>query len=177
MCEGKITYVGSSNFAGWNIAQANERALQRGRLGLVSEQSVYNLAKRHAELEVIPSCRAYGVGVIPWSPLASGLLAGSLTGPDSGPRRARLQVSPQQQAQVDAYEAFCRELGAEPSVVALAWLLHNPVVAAPIIGPRTVEQLESALKALSLRLDAETLRRLDQIWPGPGGQAPEAYAW
>ncbi len=177
MREGKITYVGSSNFAAWNIAQANERARQRGLLGLVSEQSVYNLSKRNVELEVIPACRAYGVGLIPWSPHGSGLLAGSLTGPGSGPRRARLQVSPQQQAQVHAYEALCRDLGEEPSVVALAWLLHNPVVTAPIIGPRTVAQLESAVEALSVKLETEVLSRLDQIWPGPGNQAPEAYAW
>jgi aryl-alcohol dehydrogenase-like predicted oxidoreductase len=177
MREGKITYVGSSNFAGWNIAQANERAHGRGLIGLVSEQSVYSLAKRTVELEVIPACRAYGVGLLPWSPLAGGLLAGGLAQAEAGSRRARKTLSPDQQARVDQYEALCRDLDAEPAVVALAWLLHNPVVTAPVIGPRTVAQLEGAVQALSVKLDGETLDRLDKIWPGPGGQAPEAYAW
>ena len=177
MREGKITYVGSSNFAGWNIAQANERARWRGLVGLVSEQSVYSLVKRTVELEVVPACRAYGVGLLPWSPLAGGLLAGGLEQAEVGSRRARKQVSADQQAQVDKYVALCRDLGAEPAVVALAWLLHNPAVTAPVVGPRTVAQLDGAVKALSLALDADTLRRLDEIWPGPGNQAPEAYAW
>lgn len=175
--EGKITYVGSSNFAAWNIAQANERARARGFFGLVSEQSVYSLAKRMVELEVIPACRAYGVGLICWSPLGGGVLAGALRKAAEGGRRANLSLSEGQRAQLETYEGLCRELGEEPAVVALAWLLHNPVVTAPIIGPRTVDQLESALRALSVALDDEVLRRLDAIWPGPGDQAPEAYAW
>jgi aryl-alcohol dehydrogenase-like predicted oxidoreductase len=177
MREGKITYVGSSNFAAWNIAQANERARSRHLLGLVSEQSVYNLAKRIAELEVVPACRAYGVGLLCWSPLASGLLAGALREAVTGARRTDLEISESQRAQVQRYHAVCRDLGEEPATVALAWLLHNPVVTAPIIGPRTIEQLESAIRALHVTLDAEILRRLDEIWPGPGNQAPEAYAW
>jgi aryl-alcohol dehydrogenase-like predicted oxidoreductase len=177
MREGKITYVGSSNFAGWNIAQANERARGRGLIGLVSEQSVYSLAKRTVELEVIPACRAYGVGLLPWSPLAGGLLAGGLAQAEAGSRRAHKKLTPDQQTRVEQYEALCRDFGEEPAVVALAWLLHNPVVTAPVIGPRTVAQLEGAVKSLSVKLDGETLDRLDRIWPGPGGQAPEAYAW
>ena len=79
--------------------------------------------------------------------------------------------------QLEAYEALCRELGEQPADVALAWLLHNPVVTAPIIGPRTMEQLTGSLRALEITLADETLPRLDEIWPGPGGEAPEAYAW
>jgi aryl-alcohol dehydrogenase-like predicted oxidoreductase len=79
--------------------------------------------------------------------------------------------------QLDTYEALCDELGSPPATVALAWLLNNPVVTAPIIGPRTMEQLEGSLPALDLELEAETLDKLDEIWPGPGGAAPEAYAW
>lgn len=177
--QGKVLYVGSSNFAGWQIAQAEEAAARRHFLGLVSEQSLYNLTMRTIELEVIPACRAYGVGVIPWSPLASGALAGVLGDRGRG-RRSRDLVSDKLQkhrAQIEAWEALCRDLGETPADVAVAWTLHNPAVTAPIIGPRTMEQLTGALRAPEIRLEADVLRRLDEIWPGPGGEAPEAYAW
>jgi len=176
---GKILYVGSSNFAAWNIAQANAAAVARHFLGLVSEQSLYNLAARTIELEVIPACRALGVGVIPWSPLAGGLLGGVLRKAEQGRRAGeRIQKSVEKRrAQLEAYEGLCREIGADPADVALAWLLHNPVVTAPIVGPRTMEQLTGSLRALELALSADARARLDAIWPGPGGEAPEAYAW
>ena len=79
--------------------------------------------------------------------------------------------------QFEAYEAFCAELGERPAAVALAWLLHQPAVTAPIIGPRTLDQLTASQRAVELDLSADALRRLDEIWPGPGGEAPEAYAW
>lgn len=173
---GKITYVGSSNFAGWNIAQANEQAERRSFLGLVSEQSLYNLAVRDLELEVIPAAREYGLGVIPWSPLRGGLLAG-IKGTAPEGRRANMSVDEETRRKLDAYEDLCRDLGEEPANVALAWLLHNPVVTAPIVGPRTVEQLETAIRATEISFEPEVLSRLDEIWPGPGNQAPEAYAW
>ncbi|MCS7221722.1 MAG: aldo/keto reductase [Anaerolineae bacterium] len=177
--QGKILYVGSSNFAGWHIAQAQCAAAQRHFMGLVSEQSLYNLAARTVELEVIPACRAFGLGLIPWSPLNRGILAGALQGVTEG-RRANPEAQrliERHRPQLEQYEAFCRELGEKPADVALAWLLHNPVVTAPIIGPRTLDQLEGSLRALELKLSDEVLRRLDEIWPGPGGEAPEAYAW
>ena len=177
--EGKVLYVGSSNFAGWNIAQANSVAAQRHFMGLVSEQSLYNLNARMIELEVIPACRAFGLGLIPWSPLGGGLLGGVLKKVAEG-RRASEGVQQQiekHRPQLEQYEALCNELGQAPADVALAWLLHNPVVTAPIIGPRTEEQLSGALRALDIQLTDEVLKRLDEIWPGPGGQAPEAYAW
>ena len=173
---GKIIYTGSSNFAAWNIAQANERAGARHMLGLVSEQSLYNLTARMVELEVVPACRAYGMGLIPWSPLAGGLLAGSLGKVKDG-RRSSLKPDATRLAQLEAFEALCGELGESPANVALAWLLHNPVVTAPIIGPRTLEQLDSAAHAAEIDLSADVLGRLDGIFPGPGDQAPEAYAW
>jgi NDP-hexose C3-ketoreductase / dTDP-4-oxo-2-deoxy-alpha-D-pentos-2-ene 2,3-reductase len=176
--QGKILYVGSSNFAGWQIAQASGVAAGRHFLGLVSEQSLYNLAARTIELEVIPACRAHGVGLIPWSPLAGGLLGGALQKASEGRRaseRIRQNVE-KRRAQLEAYETLCRELGAGPADVAIAWLLRNPAVTAPIIGPRTVEQLGN-LQALEVRLTSDALERLDRIWPGPGGEAPEAYAW
>ena len=177
--QGKVLYVGSSNFAGWHIAQAQAAAERRHFLGLVSEQSLYNLTMRTIELEVLPACRAYGLGVIPWSPLASGALAGVLGDRGKG-RRARDLVSEKLKKhgpQIEAWERFCRERGEEPADVALAWTLANPVVTAPIIGPRTIAQVTGALQALEIRLDAAAMQRLDEIWPGPGGEAPEAYAW
>ena len=175
---GKILYVGSSNFAAWNIAQANTLAASRHFLGLVSEQSKYNLATRTIELEVIPACRALGLGLIPWSPLGGGLLAGAAENASEG-RRANLasEIPSGQREKVPAYESLCRELGHAPADVALAWLLHNPVVTAPIIGPRTMEQLTGCLTAVDVELSPEVLTRLDAIWPGPSGEAPEAYAW
>jgi aryl-alcohol dehydrogenase-like predicted oxidoreductase len=174
--EGKITYVGSSNFAAWNIVQACETADRLGLLGLVTEQSVYNLTMRQVELEVLPACRAYGVGFMCYSPLGGGLLAGALEKAAQG-RRSNLNLSDARRAQIQAYEALCRELGEAPSTVALAWLLHNPVVMTPIVGPRTVAQLESALRALDVTLAPEVLQKLDSLFPGLGGAAPMAYAW
>jgi len=177
--EGKVLYVGSSNFAAWNIAQANCLAQQRHFMGLVCEQSLYNLSTRTIELEIIPVCRAFGLGLIPWSPLAQGMLGGILRKVSEGRRAAdRVQKALEKhRPQVEAYERLCRELGEQPADVAVAWLLHNPVVSAPIIGPRTHEQLIGSMRALDIRLAADVLAKLDEIWPGPGGQAPEAYAW
>jgi aryl-alcohol dehydrogenase-like predicted oxidoreductase len=177
--EGKIIYVGSSNFAGWHIAQAQEIARSRHFMGLVSEQSLYNLTERMIELEVIPACETYGVGLIPWSPLARGLLAGASSPPSQG-RRSKEELQQdveKQRARLDAYETLCHQLSEQPANVALAWLLHQKAVTAPIIGPRTLEQLDGAMRALEITLASETLKRLDQIFPGPGGPAPEAYAW
>ena len=177
--QGKVIYVGSSNFAGWDIATACQEADRRGIAPLVSEQSVYNLNNRMVELEVVPACRAYGLGIIPWSPLAGGLLGGALAKQKQGRRAAEGSDKEieKNRAKLEAYEALCRKLGESPASVALAWLLHNPVVTAPIIGPRTVEQMEGAMRAAELVLDEETLKKLDEIFPGPGGEAPKAYSW
>jgi aryl-alcohol dehydrogenase-like predicted oxidoreductase len=177
--QGKVIYVGSSNFGGWHIAQAQEQARNRHFMGLVSEQSLYNLNARMVELEVVPACREYGLGIIPWSPLAGGLLGGVLEKIESG-RRAGEGVQKaleKHRPKIEAYEAFCKELGEQPADVALAWLLQNPIVTAPIIGPRTVEQLTGSLRALEIKFSESTLKKLDEIFPGPGGESPEAYAW
>lgn len=177
--QGKIIYVGSSNFAGWDIAQANEIAKARHLLPLVSEQSIYHLDNRMVELEVVPACRSYGMGLIPWSPLAGGLLGGALKKHEGG-RRSGEDFDKKVEAKKDklrAYENLCAELGEQPADVALAWLLHNPVVTAPIIGPRTAEQLKGSLRATEIKLEPAVLNRLDTIFPGPGGEAPAAYAW
>jgi len=177
--EGKILYVGSSNFAGWNIAQAQALAVQRNFLGLVSEQSVYNLRNRMVELEVLPCCRTLGLGVIPYSPMGGGLLCGVLDNPATGRRggESLKETIETYRTQLQAYEQLCQALGQRPADVALAWVLQNPDIVAPIIGPRTVEQLDQNVAALELTLDGETLARLDEIFPGPSGEAPEAYAW
>jgi aryl-alcohol dehydrogenase-like predicted oxidoreductase len=178
--QGKIIYVGSSNFGGWHITQANERAKARGTLGLVSEQSHYNLLVRTVELEVLPACIDYGVGVIPWSPLSGGVLGGVLNN-DSTSRRqspaARDRID-KLRPQLEKWESLCAEMGEHPAAVALAWLLQQEGVTCPIIGPRTMEQLEGAsLRALDLSLDEPSRAGIEAIFPGPGGRAPEAYAW
>lgn len=177
--QGKVIYVGSSNFAGWHISQAQCIARDRHFMGLVSEQSLYNLKDRMVELEVIPACRAYGLGLIPYSPLAAGFLAGALEKGDKG-RRASERIKKETDKyknQLKDYESFCRELGEKPANVALAWLLHNPAVTAPIVGPRTRDQLVDSTRSLDIILSDEHMVRLNDIWPGPGGEAPEGYAW
>ena len=177
--QGKVVYVGSSNFAGWDIATACQEAAKRGMMGLVSEQSHYHLDNRMVELEVAPACRHYGLGLIPWSPLGGGLLGGALEKHDAGRRKDEefAKRVEEKREQLEQYESLCRELGHPPGEVAIAWLLHNPIVTAPIIGPRTIEQLESAVRAAAIELDQETLDKLDEIFPGPGGEAPVPYAW
>ncbi len=177
--QGKVIYAGSSNFAGWHIATANHVAKRHNMLGLVCEQSKYSLACRYIEGEVIPACRYWGLGIIPWSPLDGGLLGGVLTKTDTARRdretmRKRVE---ELRPTLEKWESFCKELGESPAHVALAWTLHNPAITAPIIGPRTMDHLTGALRALKIKLDAEAMRRLDAIWPGPGAEAPEYYAW
>ncbi len=177
--QGKVLYVGSSNFAGWHIAKAQEAAKARHFMGLTSEQSLYSLNDRMIELEVIPACKDYGLGLIPWSPLSGGLLGGALQKlkvgrrtSDDMPKRIK-----EKHTQLKAWEKLCKDRGEQPADVALAWLLANPVVTAPIIGPRTMEQLTGSLRALKVKLNKDAMQQIDKIWPGPGGEAPEAYAW
>lgn len=176
---GKIIYNGSSNFAGWHIAAASEAARRRNYLGLISEQSIYNLTTRSLELEVIPACQHYGIGLIPYSPLDEGLLGGVLAGISEGRRASEgvQKLLAKHRNKIERYEKFCSELESKPAQIALAWLLHQPTVTSPIIGPRTVEQLEDAVASIDVALSPESLKMLNEIFPGPGGAAPEAYAW
>jgi aryl-alcohol dehydrogenase-like predicted oxidoreductase len=177
--QGKILYAGSSNFAGWHIADAQAAAARRNYTGLVSEQSIYNLLVRDVELEVLPAAQHYGLGVIPWSPLQGGLLGGVIKKANQGVRRLEgraAQAVAEHRDQIEEYENFAEELGHEPGDVALAWLLHQPAVTGPIVGPRTQEQLDAAVRAVDVQLDADALKRLDDIFPGHK-TAPEDYAW
>ncbi len=172
---GKISYLGTSNFAGWALAAGTEQAKNRAAFGPVSEQSLYHLANRTVELEVIPAAQHYGIGLLPWSPLGGGLLAGPVSAPT--PRRGQVvTAADQRRDQLEQWHGLCAELGIAPAVVALAWLRDRPGVVAPIVGARTLDQLDDALGSLDVTLDADTNRRLDEIFPGPG-PAPEAYAW
>jgi aryl-alcohol dehydrogenase-like predicted oxidoreductase len=149
-------------------------------LGLVSEQSHYNLLVRTVELEVLPACREYGVGVIPWSPLSGGLLGGVLGDSDRARRQSpqALKRIDKLRPQLERWEQLCADLDEEPAAVALAWLLAQAGVTCPIIGPRTLDQLDGAsLRSLEITLAPDTLTSIDAIFPGPGGTAPEAYAW
>jgi NDP-hexose 2,3-enoyl reductase len=182
--QGKVLYVGSSNFAGWHLAAAQESAARRNFLGLVSEQCIYNLMTRHVELEVVPAAIHYGLGIIPWSPLHGGLLSGALrkqregTGSRSGEGRSVDSLESNREA-IEGYEKLAAELGVDPADLALAWLLSRPGVTAPIVGPRTVEQLDNSLHAMDITLDDKTLTRLDELFPpiGNGGPGPEAWSW
>lgn len=177
--QGKILYAGSSNFPGWKIAQTNETARRLGSFGLVSEQCLYNLAERRAEMEVIPAAQEYGLGVIPWSPLQSGLLGGALRKEregSAGSRTTRRLTDSAIRTQIQSYEDLLDKHAIDPGEAALAWLLTRPGVTGPIVGPRTAEQLESALRAVELELSDEVLSSLDEIFPGPG-PSPEAFAW
>ncbi|MDX6247239.1 MAG: hypothetical protein QOF10_599 [Kribbellaceae bacterium] len=177
--QGKILYAGSSNFAGWHIAQAQAAAKERNFTGLVSEQSIYNLIVRDVEREVLPAAQEYGLGVIPWSPLQGGLLGGVIRKENEGVRRTEgraKEALEKLRPQIEQYEALADELGYEPGDVALAWLLHQPAVTGPIVGPRTMEQLESAVRAVDVKLDDKALAKLDEIFPGYK-TSPEDYAW
>jgi aryl-alcohol dehydrogenase-like predicted oxidoreductase len=178
---GKARYLGASSMYAWQFAKAQQVAATR----FVSMQNHYNLIYREEEREMIPQCLDQGVGVLPWSPLARGLLAGSVT--TGGERRTtRANTDPfldslyrpdLDVAVIERAAEVAAERGVSSAQVALSWLLHQPGVTAPITGPRTLEQLEQSLRALEVELDDKALARLDQIWPGPGGPAPEAYAW
>jgi aryl-alcohol dehydrogenase-like predicted oxidoreductase len=180
--QGKVIYVGSSNFAGWHLAQAQESARRRNFSGLSSEQSLYNLLERTVELEVLPAAQHYGLGIIPWSPLHGGMLGGILRKMETGDvGRSNVGLFSHRldalRPTIQAWEDFCARRNEDPADTALAWLLHQPAVTAPIIGPRTMAQLDGSLRALDITLDADAQAELDVLFPGPGGAAPEAYAW
>ena len=179
VAQGKILYAGSSNFAGWHIAKAQAAAAERHFMGLVSEQSIYNLMARKVEMELLPAAADYGLGVIPWSPLHGGLLGGVVRKQREGSRRYQGRAEADIEAarpQLEQYEDLCDKIGEEPATVGLAWLLNRREVTAPIVGPRTPDQFEGALRAVEITLDDVVLTQLNEIFPGHR-KSPEGYAW
>ena len=177
---GSAFYIGSSNFGARHLVYAQAAAEKRNFLGLVSEQHKYSLTCRLPELELLPAAHEMGIGVIPWSPLGGGLLSGHVLKQQEGSQRATeiaAQITHRERVQLENFAKLCEELGEKEANVALAWILANPAITAPIIGPRTVEQFEDAMRAVEIKLSDDVMTRLDEIFPGPGGAAPEAYAW
>lgn len=175
---GTVDYIGCSNFAAYQIVLAQWEAARRHFLGLTVSQTKYNLLSRLPELELLPAARELDLGFLCWSPLQGGMLSGSLLGNVASGQRSGKYVdslSPQRLQQLEAYRALCRDYGQDEATVSMAWLLSRPGVTAPLVGPRTAEQLEDSLKALEWTLPAELDRQLDQLFPGPGASAPKAY--
>lgn len=167
--KGDVDYLASSNFAGWNIADVQAEAKKANMFGLICEQHKYNLLSRMPELEVLPSAENHGMGVVAWSPLGGGLLSRHV--------RDRQIEDEVLHHQLQQFHRLSIEAGENEDTLALAWLLSNPAVTAPIIGPRTPEQLYDAVRAVEISMNDCLMKDLDKIFPGPGGQAPEAYAW
>jgi aryl-alcohol dehydrogenase-like predicted oxidoreductase len=175
---GKIDYIGSSNFPGWAIAEAQLKAEARHFFGLVCEQHRYNLNGRLPELEVLPAVERYGLGFIPWSPLDGGLLGGNALNPETGSRSSKnKEAIERNRTKLERFSSLAKEVCEREDTIALAWLLANPIVTAPIIGVRTREQLDHSLRAIEVTLEESVMKELDSIFPGPGGQSPEAYSW
>lgn len=184
IANGDVLYMGTSNFPGWGLVKYQMYAWQHGMVGFVSEQAQYNLLNRYPEMEVIPAAREFGIGLIPYMPLAGGLLTGIK--PQPGSRTAQveaeygLDVGSQQFAD---YDALCHEIGEPPFVVAIAWVLANPAVSSAIVGVRTVRHLDGLDRAAALKLSPEHLARLNEIFdinrgrPLRGSEAPFAFAW
>jgi aryl-alcohol dehydrogenase-like predicted oxidoreductase len=174
---GKIGYVGASNFAGRDLVKAQYEAKMRGMQGLVSEQHKYSLLCRLPELEVLPAAEEHGIGVIAWSPLDGGILGGNLN-PQPGSRSAKqLSRIEALRPQLERFSKLCAEIGESEATVALAWTLVHPAMTGPIIGPRTLQQFEETLHFVDVKLSDDVLAKIDEIFPGPGGDAPKAYAW
>ena len=187
IADGKVLYMGSSNYPGWGLAKFQMQALQRGSMGFVSEQTMFSLLCRYPELEVLPAALDFGIGVIPYMPLAGGLLTGKIKA-KAGSRTSDVEreygiTLGESNQQMAAFSALCQEIGEQEQVVAIAWTLSRPAVASPIVGIRTVEHLDGLDRAAELVLEPEVLAKLDDIFsPSKGrplrvGQGPEAYAW
>ncbi|WP_341721233.1 aldo/keto reductase [Micromonospora sp. FIMYZ51] len=180
--QGKIRYVGSSNFAGWHLAAGQEAAIRRQYLGIVSEQCVWNLVSRHVELELVPAAQHYGIGVLAWSPLHGGLLGGALrkqadgTAVKSAQGRAMVALRTRH-TEIVEYERLCAEAGLDPAEVGTAWVLSRPGLTAAVIGPRTQAHVDSAIRALNLTLPDDLLKRLDELFPPIGNGEPAPEAW
>jgi aryl-alcohol dehydrogenase-like predicted oxidoreductase len=163
---GKVDYIGSSNFAGRDLTRAQSAAQERHYMGLVSEQHGYNLLNRFPETDTLPTARELGIGITIWSPLARGLLAVDVSKPSIRPLTVDAQMLLENhRSQMEQFSALCRELGEQEANISLAWLLANPAVTAPVIGPSSVQELEETLRSVEIELDVTTMKRLDEIFP------------
>ena len=169
--QGKVRYLGASSMAAWKFAQALSLSERKGWARFVSMQNHYNLIYREEEREMIPLCQTEGIAVIPWSPLARGLLAGTRKTPDDKTATARaasddfawkLYDHPADVEVMRACQAVADRLGVQPAHVAIAWLLSKPVVTAPIVGATKMEHLETALAAVDLKLGEEEIQQLEK---------------
>jgi aryl-alcohol dehydrogenase-like predicted oxidoreductase len=176
--QGKVRYIGSSTFPPSQIVEAQWVAERRGRQRFVCEQPPYSLLVRQVEADVLPTCKRYGMGVIPWSPLAGGWLSGKWRKGQDAPQSSRASRLPQRydlslpgnQRKLDVVEELAKlaeEIGISLIHLAIAFVMRHPAVTAPIIGPRTMEQLESQVGAADVELSDEVLDRIDELVP-PG---------
>jgi aryl-alcohol dehydrogenase-like predicted oxidoreductase len=183
----KASYVGSSNFPGWGLAKFQSEARRRGLVGLVSEQTQYNLLNRAPELEVLPAALDFGIGIMAYMPLAGGLLAGKLKS-TKGSRTQELESEydirlGQENEQLAEFSALCRDLGETEAVTATAWTLQHPAVTTAIVGIHDEAQLDTLVRASEVRLEEDAIRRLNRIFDINKGRklrqgaAPEAYSW
>lgn len=172
--QGCFDYIGISNFPAWKTAQIQEKFAAAHSFGIAVQQERYSLVARSIESEVLPACAEYGIGTVAYSPLGGGLL--SCSAEDTLRRRGNASDILRHKEQLQEYSKLCREAGLRERDVAMAWLTGNPRLTAPIIGPRTLEQLYDSVKAMELKLPEDMKKELDRIFPGPG-EAPEAYAW
>ena len=173
---GKVRYIGSSTSPAWRVMEGLALADAKGYARFVTEQPPYNLLDRRVENELVPMALEHGVGILPWSPLAMGVLGGRYANdnirPDGSRAAARGGIYAERvsQAAVEAGNQFvglARSIGADPAQLAIAWLKDQPGVVAPLIGPKSVEQLEHFLPVLEMSVDAETRAACDAICP-PG---------
>jgi len=187
VADGDILYTGTSNFPGWGLAKFQMLAWQRGFIGIISEQTQYNLLSRIPELEVLPAGREFGIGILVYMPMAGGLLTGKLQAAE-GTRTHDLEKEyhmslGEDNQQLMGFSKLCREIGEKEHIVATAWTLMHPEVHSAIVGIRTVEQLDGIERAAELELSPEVMARLDELFdinhgrPLQKGEAPEAYAW
>lgn len=176
--DGTLDYIGVSNFAAWQLAVGQAEAEKRHFLGITANQAKYNLLCRLPELELIPASQALGVGFMCWGPLQGGMLSGSLLRDvASGQRSGKYlgNITPERMRQLEAYRELCRSYGQDEATVSMAWLLSRPGVTAPLVGPRTVAQLENSLKVMEWKLPEDLSAQLDILFPTPGAAAPKAY--
>jgi aryl-alcohol dehydrogenase-like predicted oxidoreductase len=181
---GKVRYIGSSTFAGWQLVESLWAAKELGLNRFVSEQPPYNLLDRRIERDLIPAAQTFGLGIIPWSPLGGGLLTGKYKRGEALPTDSRYAHNANRPAArrlvtgiydvIEPLTALAAEKGIPLSQLATAWTIQQPGITAPIIGPRTEEQLEDALQAANIILTAADLARIDEIIP-PGTHASPFY--